>query len=174
MSKEFEWSVTQNLGYRICSAFRGFPKIIENRKEQKLRIIGDLLLGSDEFPTKAVAKCSFDIDCNWPTTRPTVTCREPWIKNSLEWHVLDNVLCWEQELCWKDRIQKAIDEGTIGNAAEFAKIWMIRSVRNLLNRHLFAHRTGSTHWQKQWDFWAHYEAGADQYRKSIESINEQK
>jgi hypothetical protein len=62
----------------------------------------------------------------------------------------------------------ALHTGTHGGAAEFGSRWLLRSTRNLLNRHLFAARTGIREWRKEWDYWAH--VGAEiEYLKSIGS-----
>jgi hypothetical protein len=165
--KTYDWAVAKNLGYRICSKLDGFSCINENPQKLQIRITGHLALASNEFSTRAKAKCDFYIDAFWPETPPVVYCMEPWLKNGAEWHAdRTGLLCWEQNLNWKDSILLVIQEATIGNAAEYGTTWLIRSVRNLLNRHLFAYRAGIESWRKEWDYWAHEQAGETRYLQS--------
>jgi hypothetical protein len=171
MDDKFKWAVTQNLAYRISSELIDFSKLEEDRNNLQILITGKLGLASEEMFTTVSANCKFYVDFNWPEKSPNVWCFEPWLKRGKpEWHTDANgELCWDQKLHWKNDIQAAVQEGTIGNAAEFGKTWIIRSVRNLLNRHLLAHRDGAMGWQRNWDFWAHHEAGEKEYLNTVSS-----
>jgi hypothetical protein len=175
MDKKYDWALAQNLGYRICSKLDGFPHRNENQEKQQIWITGSLALASDEFFTKAKAKCEFYVDAHWPEKPPVVWCKEPWVKHGAQWHIdRTGLLCWEQYLNWRDSIRSVIEEATIGNAAEYGTTWLIRSIRSLLNRHLFAHRAGIEAWRKEWDYWAHEQAGEKQYLQSKKLVTAEK
>jgi hypothetical protein len=74
---------------------------------------------------------------------------------------------WDYQLRWKDCMIDALDKKTLGEVAELGTIWILRSTRNLLNRHLFAYRSGIKEWRKEWDYWAHGQAAADEYLKPL-------
>ncbi len=116
-----------------------------------------MTLGSPELSTRATAKCLIVIDAGWMVSPPYVRCTEPWLrKGEDDWHTSQfGVLCWDYDTRWKDTTQAIINQSTIGQAAEYSVASMLRSVRNLLNRHLWAHRLGEKVWQKEWDYWPH-------------------
>src|ERR1017187_9251546 len=143
MPRSFQWALAQNFAYRLCPAFRGFPEVINDRDNCRITVKGKLNLGSNEMPTKATAQCCFIIDDLWMEKPPAVACMESWIHIGKDWHAFDGGwLCWEYDEYWRDSLKAVISEVTHGHASEFGSIWLLRSVRNLLNRHLFAHRSG--------------------------------
>jgi hypothetical protein len=175
IDKKYEWAVAQNLAYRICCELDGFSHVIEDRDNLQIRITGNLALASQEFITRAKAKCKFLVDAHWPEDSPDVWCDEPWVKHGADWHVdYAGKLCWEYHRRWKDSIYAVTKEATLGNAAEYGTVWLVRSVRNLLNRHLFAHRAGIDSWRKEWDYWAHDQAVERQYLKSVKRITSER
>jgi hypothetical protein len=171
MSDGFKWALAQNLGYRLCAAFHGFPEVTSDKNNCKVIVKGKLNLGSKEMASKARASCCFTIDGLWTEKTPAVECSESWLHIHKEWHAFDKgSLCWEFDEYWKDSMAQVVSEVTHGQASEFASIWLLRSVRNLLNRHLFAHRSGISEWRKEWDYWAHERAAAQEYLKLIRTL----
>lgn len=169
MIDPFRWAVTYNFAYRICSAFEHCPEIKSDREKYQITIVGRLALGSDEMQTKKCAQCIIIVDDGWVQSPPVVICTEPWIiLGEPNWHISsEGVLCWDYASHWKDSISTVLKAETHGNAAEFGSRWFLRSTRNLLNRHLLASRSGIKEWRKEWDYWAHGEAAAREYLKSL-------
>lgn len=153
----FEWSVTQNLAYRVVEKLDGFAKVIEDKNARRIEISGDLPLAGEEFSTQKQAECIFRIDSQWLSRIPEVVCLEPWVTRKIpEWHVYDDGrLCFEFNLKWEQELPAMVDQYTFGLTASYAAQWLTNSCRWLLNRHLFASRNGIRTWPKSWDYWAH-------------------
>lgn len=168
MRDAFRWALAQNFGYRLACECAGFSKLNLSQENREIVIIGKLPLGSEEFDTKSTAECTFVVNDQWIESPPIAICKEPWVTLGKEdWHISkDGVLCWDYDVYWKDMMTSEIKQGTHGEGAYFGTRWMLRSVRNLLNRHLFASRTGIKVWRKEWDYWGHGpEAAAVEYSR---------
>lgn len=165
----FRLAIANNFAWRLCTAFDGCPKIKIDCDKYQISIAGSLALGSAEMETKKHAECVIIVDCEWMQRPPLVICKEPWVTlGKADWHISDQgVMCWDYKSRWKDLISIALETGTHGGAAEFGSRWFLRSTRNLLNRHLFAFRSGIKEWRKEWDYWAHDETAEAEYLKSI-------
>ena len=172
MAEGLQWALTKNFAYRLIDECEGFSKLNSDSQNSGIIITGKLRLGSQEFETKSIAECTFIADDLWAESPPTVICKEPWVTlGKADWHIAeDGTLCWDYDVHWKDCMASITNEVTGGEAAEFGKIWMLRSVRNLLNRHLFARRSGIMEWRKEWDYWNHgRDEAAKEYLKLLRS-----
>ena len=69
----------QNLAYRIVEQLDGFATLVERRGAQRIRITGLLPLATESFATRKNAHCSFEIQSDWASKIPEITCREPWL-----------------------------------------------------------------------------------------------
>ena len=159
-----DWSVTQNLAYRIAERLVGFSRIVDDKINCVIQVIGQLPLGDQEFSTGKKARCAFKVDSQWVQKTPEVICLEPWIIRGLaDWHIDENGrLCYEFDLNWEQELSAMVEQYTLGLTADYATQWLLNSTRSLLRRHLFASRNGITTWPKSWDFWPHERTAAEQ------------
>lgn len=93
---------------------------------------------------------------------PDVYCREPWIRTGKDWHnrppmcwVLGQL--WRDAMSWKGKpVESIMTEG---------RQMLLCGVRNLVNRHYFAHLENLDSWQDEWDSWGHFDAGTREYER---------
>lgn len=158
-----EWMVAKNLAFRIVEKLDGFSKVTEDRKEDRIHIVGHLPLADESRSTRKRARCDFVISSQWVRKIPTVVCHEPWLTRKLpEWHAdADGKLCYEFDLRWERELSLMVEQFTLGLTADYASKWLLNSTRSLLNRHLFASRHNIANWPARWDFWAHGTADAE-------------
>lgn len=169
MNDEFKLALAENFAWRLNQAFRPPPTIQKTPGSFEIKIRGRLSLGSNEMATRSAALCRVIVDDQWIDKPPVVTCEESWIRKGVSWHISpEGVLCWEYNEYWRNEVARVVELATHGQAAEFGTIWLVRSVRNLLNRHLFAYRTGIKEWRPEWNFWAHGRSAAKEYFDSIQ------
>jgi len=97
---------------------------------------------------------------------PKVRCNESWMRKGPEWHN-GPPLCWILERQWRDAmgwrgkpVQSIMTEG---------RLLLLRGVRNLVNRHHFAHLDNLDTWPEEWDSWGHFDAGTREYERQKRS-----
>ena len=54
---------------------------------------------------------------------------------------------------------------TVGCLVREGRRWLFNNVRNLIDRHHYAHRQQFTTWPREWSDWQHGELGVAQYER---------
>lgn len=110
---------------------------------------------------------SLRIDVWWDfrqvkSTPPIVYCSEPWMKIGPDWHN-GPPLCWALPDEWRDAMSWR--RKPVASIYEQGIDWMVKSVRNLINRHYSAHLEGYDTWPEEWDYWGHFKEGVREYHR---------
>ena len=158
-----DWPLAKDAALKIHSELKNAELSFDEKGKSAL-IKGTLPLGDSDYSTKAMAQCRFKLRADWLRNIPHTHCDASWLKREIDWHAYsDGGLCFDLGLFWSDEIFAVVDAYGHVAAAEFARIWLVRSVRSLVRRHLVAHRVGITDWSSSWADWKHGRKGVEQY-----------
>lgn len=114
--------------------------------------------------------CSFEVHEQWHVVQPRVWCYEPWFRRgNIDWHSYqDGSLCWELDDQWRVHLRQAAEELTATDLATHAAEYLLNSTRSLLQRHLTGHQLGLVEWPREWECWAHGNAGRKQFKATLQ------
>jgi len=112
--------------------------------------------------------CCFGIPSQWRNIPPTISCSEHWVRCEEDWHISSDQgeLCWVLSNLWQDAIASWAETNPLEVVRESAVAWCIASSKELLKKHLEAHRHAYFGpWLPEWPQWPHGPEAAAQYEK---------
>lgn len=131
------------------------------------RVHGFWDLRAHELNRTAKVPLEFLVHTEWLRTPPQSRSTADFIRRETNWHCSkDGWLCIGLPDEWNDTLRHEADtDNCPRRLMDIAVTWTLASTDSLIARHLYAARYGITRWPDEWDQWAHFEAGRQEYRK---------
>jgi hypothetical protein len=124
-------------------------------------------LRAHEMNQRARVPLQFAIQTDWMSRPPLSRSRADFIRRETNWHCSkEGWLCIGLPDEWKDTLaDETKADGDAKRLMDIAVTWALASTDSLVSRHLYAARYGIDAWPDEWDQWAHFEAGREEYRR---------
>ncbi len=146
----------------FADAVKGeFVAAVLHAKPEPLHLTGRLSLRPE---SKTKANCTVIFATEWRETPPTIFCHDVWLRRESDWHVnKSGDLCWVLKDEWAKRLKEVASRHDIVGVVDYAREYLVRNTRWLLQRHWQGYRENIKKWK--WIQWNHGRDGANEFHE---------
>jgi hypothetical protein len=136
-------------------------------KPEPIHLTGRLSLLPE---SKTKANCTVFFTTDWMNTPPQIFCHDVWLRREQDWHTnAEGNLCYVLKAQWAKRLQEVSTRHDIVGVVDYARRYLARNTRWLLQRHFQGYRENIKVWQ--WVGWGHGTAGIDEFLDEEAKLN---
>lgn len=127
----------------------------------RLRLTGRLSLIPE---SKTKANCTVIFKTDWITAPPEIFCHDSWLRREKDWHTNEHGnLCYVLKAQWAKRLKDVASRHDIIGVVDYARRYLVRNARWLLQRHWQGYRENIEKWK--WIQWSHGPDGTDEFHQ---------